>query len=238
MKKKTFQLINWWLSRNGNAYVLHGNNAKESSVPGCFIHELVDIPQIIRASVKEDGFIFESLEEGYLCEMTSTLDEQFEWLEDAALWDAPLTQENVANYKIIMLKNQEDRKKAEARALTAEWINGVDDHIVLVVNNKKKSLLECATYESNNGFDYSMSVIAENNFVKIMLELEDRYIERAYRIIATNEIEIINPHSTPIIIANISLEPITVISPFGQFLISTGSYKIAPDIIRGRIPVY
>lgn len=238
MKKKTFQLINWWLSRNGNTYILHGNNTKESSVPGYFIHELVDIPQIIRASVKEDGFIFETQEEGYLCEVTSALDEKFEWLEDVALWDTPLAEEDISNYKKKMLENQENRNKSEARALTVEWVNGVDDNIVLVMNNEKQALLECATYESNNGCDYPMSVIVENNIVKLMLETEERYIKREYQIVATNTIEIINPYSIPIVIANISTIPITVITPFGQFLIPTGSYKIAPDIIRGRIPVY
>lgn len=238
IEKRTYKLINWWLSESDNTYVLHGNNATECSVPGCFIYELVDIPQIIHSSIKEEGFIFETQEEGYLCEMTSALDERFEWLEDAALWDTPLSKVDIAYYKKIMLENQEKRKMAEARSLTAEWVNGVDDHIVLVMNNEKESLLECATYESNNGCDYPMSVIVENNIVKLMLETEERYIKREYQIIAINTIEIINPYSIPIVIANISTIPITVITPFGQFLIPTGSYKIAPDIIRGRIPTY
>ena len=238
MEKRIYKLINWWLSKSGDTYVLYGNNAKECSVPGYFIYELVDIPQIIQVSIKEDGFIFETQEEGYFCEVTSALDEKFEWLEDVALWDTPLAEEDISNYKKKMLENQENRKKAEARALTVEWVNGVDDHIVLVMNNEKEALLECATYESNNGCDYPMSVIVENNIVKLMLETEERYIKREYQIVATNTIEIINPYSIPIVIANISTIPITVITPFGQFLIPTGSYKIAPDIIRGRIPTY
>ena len=238
MEKRIYKLINWWLSRNGNAYILHGNNTKESSVPGYFIHELVDILQIIRASVKEDGFIFETQEEGYLCEMTSALDERFDWLEDASLWDTALTEADIAYYKKLMVEEQEKRRKKEARALTIEWINGVDDHIVWVMNNEKESLLESATYEANNGCDHPMSVTMNNDVVKVSLETEERYIEREYQIVAINTIEIINPYSIPIVIANISTIPITVITPFGQFLIPTGSYKIAPDIIRGRISIY
>ena len=113
MEKRIYKLINWWLRKSGDTYILHGNNAAECSVPSYFIHELVDIPQIIRVSIEGDGFLFETKEEGYLCELTSALDERLDWLEDASLWDTALTETDIAYYKKLMVEEQEKRRKKE-----------------------------------------------------------------------------------------------------------------------------